>query len=103
MNDRACRFVNEVNNLSDCWRFRITRDHDGTGHDDRRVARLIEERPDETGVVLIIEISGDVNDDHDLLLSDLAVRACRHDSPGADPSRQAAGVVRLRRPKRSRR
>ena len=37
---------------------------DGARHDDRRVASLVEERSDVAGVVLVVEIGGDVDCGH---------------------------------------
>jgi len=38
--------------------------HDGSRGDDRGVACFVEERPDVAGVVLVVEISGDVDRGH---------------------------------------
>jgi hypothetical protein len=64
MDDRPGRLVDDLGDLGDCGRVRVTGDDDGPRHDQRRVASLAQESPDVAGLVLVHEIASDVDADH---------------------------------------
>ena len=61
MNDRAIARGNQVDDLAHGCGFLITGHDENSRGDPARVACLIEESPDITGLVLIIEISSNIH------------------------------------------
>jgi hypothetical protein len=60
MNDRAVTGWHKVNDLAHRGRVLITGHHQRAWRDPGRVASLIQERPQVSGLVLVIEVRGDV-------------------------------------------
>jgi hypothetical protein len=63
LDDLAGRLGNDVDDLDHGWSIGITSDNDGARDDHAGVARLVEERPDEAGFVLVVQVGGDVDGD----------------------------------------
>jgi hypothetical protein len=54
MHDRSSGLVDQLDYFCDRRHGRRADDGDGTRRDDARIARLVQERPDKTGFVLVI-------------------------------------------------
>jgi hypothetical protein len=70
----AGRLVDNIDDFGDGWRILVSGDDDGTGLDEGLIARVTQEGPHMTGLVLIHEIAGDVDADHGYLLPGRSLR-----------------------------
>jgi hypothetical protein len=64
VDDLAGRLLDDVDDLGNGWGVGITGDDDGAGRHERRVARFVQEGPDEAGLVFVVQVGGDVNGHH---------------------------------------
>lgn len=62
--DGTARLVEQIDDLGRCGSVSVTGNHDGAWLDESPVTCLVKERSDVAGLILVVEITADVNGDH---------------------------------------